>query len=111
MGNTLALVSTISFRFKFKALELNRKILEAAVVPKKPVAKEVTQPEGFQLEIEKRLQERQSSKKPVETEDYTFHPKPLPLKILEEVVVCIMHFSVSDCHCISSKTMAPFASF
>lgn len=94
MGNIQTLVFTISFRFKFKALELNRKILEAAVVPKKPVAKEVTQPEGFQLEIEKRLQERQSSKKPVETEDnYTFHSKPLPLKILEEVVVCIIHFS------------------
>ncbi|XP_048097204.1 targeting protein for Xklp2 isoform X1 [Alosa alosa] len=73
-------------QFKFKALELNRKILEAAVVPKKPSAKGVTQPEGFHLEIEKRLQERQASKKPKEAEDHTFHSKPLPVKILEEVV-------------------------
>ncbi|XP_048034406.1 targeting protein for Xklp2 isoform X2 [Megalobrama amblycephala] len=73
-------------QFKFKALELNRKILEGALVPKKPATKEVTKPEGFQLEIEKRLQERQASKKPEEKEDHTFHPRPLPTRILEEVV-------------------------
>uniref|UniRef100_A0A673MYZ2 Targeting protein for Xklp2-B-like n=1 Tax=Sinocyclocheilus rhinocerous TaxID=307959 RepID=A0A673MYZ2_9TELE len=73
-------------QFKFKALELNRKILEGALVPKKPGSKEVTKPEGFQLEIEKRLQERQASKKPEEKEDHTFHPRPLPTRILEEVV-------------------------
>ncbi|XP_059396583.1 targeting protein for Xklp2-like isoform X3 [Carassius carassius] len=73
-------------QFKFKALELNRKILEGALVPKKPESKEVTKPEGFQLEIEKRLQERQASKKPEEKEDHTFHPRPLPTRILEEVV-------------------------
>ncbi|XP_026055681.1 targeting protein for Xklp2-B-like isoform X1 [Carassius auratus] len=73
-------------QFKFKALELNRKILEGALVPKKPASKEVTKPEGFQLEIEKRLQERQASKKPEEEEDHTFHPRPLPTRILEEVV-------------------------
>uniref|UniRef100_A0A8C1JMK7 TPX2 microtubule nucleation factor n=1 Tax=Cyprinus carpio TaxID=7962 RepID=A0A8C1JMK7_CYPCA len=73
-------------QFKFKALELNRKILEGALVPKKPVSKEVTKPEGFQLEIEKRLQERQAGKKPEEEEDHTFHPRPLPTRILEEVV-------------------------
>ncbi|KAL2103812.1 hypothetical protein ACEWY4_000680 [Coilia grayii] len=72
---------------KFKALKLNRKILEAAVVPKKPSVKEATQPEGFQLEIDRRLQERQASKKPKqEEEDYTFHSRPLPAKILVEVV-------------------------
>ncbi|XP_016085412.1 targeting protein for Xklp2-B-like [Sinocyclocheilus grahami] len=73
-------------QFKFKALELNRKILEGALVPKKPGRKEVTKPEGFQLEIEKRLQERQASRKPEEKEDHTFHPRPLPTRILEEVV-------------------------
>ncbi|XP_051736570.1 targeting protein for Xklp2 isoform X1 [Ctenopharyngodon idella] len=73
-------------QFKFKALELNRKILEGALVPKKPATKEVTKPEGFQLEIEKRLQERQACKKPEEKEDHTFHPRPLPTRILEEVV-------------------------
>uniref|UniRef100_A0A8C2DJ97 TPX2 microtubule nucleation factor n=1 Tax=Cyprinus carpio TaxID=7962 RepID=A0A8C2DJ97_CYPCA len=73
-------------QFKFKALELNRKILEGALVPKKPDSKEVTKPEGFHLEIEKRLQERQASKKPEEKEDHTFHPRPLPTRILEEVV-------------------------
>ncbi|XP_058620545.1 targeting protein for Xklp2 isoform X1 [Onychostoma macrolepis] len=73
-------------QFKFKALELNRKILEGALVLKKPTSKEVTKPEGFQLEIEKRIQERQASKKPEEEEDHTFHPRPLPTRILEEVV-------------------------
>ncbi|XP_056096039.1 targeting protein for Xklp2 isoform X1 [Rhinichthys klamathensis goyatoka] len=73
-------------QFKFKALELNRKILEGALVPKKPANKGVTKPEGFQLEIEKRLQERQASRKPEEKEDHTFHPRPLPTRILEEVV-------------------------
>uniref|UniRef100_A0A673G353 Targeting protein for Xklp2-like n=1 Tax=Sinocyclocheilus rhinocerous TaxID=307959 RepID=A0A673G353_9TELE len=73
-------------QFKFKALELNRKILEGALVFKKPASKAVTKPEGFQLEIEKRLQERQASKKPEEEEDHTFHPRPLPTRILEEVV-------------------------
>lgn len=57
------------------------------MVLKKPASKEVTKPEGFQLEIEKRLQERQASKKPEEEEDHTFHPRPLPTRILEEVVV------------------------
>ncbi|XP_072553136.1 targeting protein for Xklp2 isoform X2 [Salminus brasiliensis] len=73
-------------QFKFKALELNRKILEAAVAPKKPAPKEVTRPEGFQLEVEKRLQDRHISKKPEESEDHTFHSRPLPTRILEEVV-------------------------
>lgn len=76
-----------SLRFKFKALELNRKILEAALAPKKPAPKEVTRPEGFQLEVEKRLQERHAAKKTVEQEDHTFHSRPLPTRILEEVVV------------------------
>ena len=86
---------TVSLRFKFKALELNRKILEAAVVPKKPLAKEATQPECFHLEIEKRLHERQASKKPKEVDDYTFHSNPVPARIMEEVVVCIMCSSES----------------
>ncbi|KAI1890290.1 hypothetical protein AGOR_G00152220 [Albula goreensis] len=73
-------------QFKFKALELNRKILEGKLVPKKPAAKEPTQPEAFQLAAERRIQERQASKKPDEPEDHTFHPRPVPLRILEDVV-------------------------
>uniref|UniRef100_W5KDD7 TPX2 microtubule nucleation factor n=1 Tax=Astyanax mexicanus TaxID=7994 RepID=W5KDD7_ASTMX len=73
-------------QFKFKALELNRKILEGAVAPKKPAPKEATRPEGFQLEVEKRLQDRHVSKKPEEPENHTFHSRPLPTRILEEVV-------------------------
>ncbi|XP_062871504.1 targeting protein for Xklp2 [Trichomycterus rosablanca] len=72
--------------FKFKALELNRKILDAALPPKKPAPKETTRPEGFQLEVEKRLQERHATKKASEPEDYSFHSRPLPTRILEEVV-------------------------
>lgn len=73
-------------QFKFRALELNRKILQEAIVPKKPAVKEATRPEGFQLEIEKRLHERHANKKPDEPEDHTFHSRPLPTRILEEVV-------------------------
>ncbi|XP_056588607.1 targeting protein for Xklp2 isoform X2 [Triplophysa dalaica] len=73
-------------QFKFKALELNRKILQEPVVPKKPAVKESTRPEVFQLEIEKRLQERQTNKKPEEPEDHMFHSRPVPTRILEEVV-------------------------
>uniref|UniRef100_A0A3B3TCN0 TPX2 microtubule nucleation factor n=1 Tax=Paramormyrops kingsleyae TaxID=1676925 RepID=A0A3B3TCN0_9TELE len=73
-------------QFKFKALELNRKILETALVPKKPVPREITHPEGFDLEIERRLQARQASKKQEEPVDHTFHSRPLPTRILEEVV-------------------------
>ncbi|XP_060794540.1 targeting protein for Xklp2 [Neoarius graeffei] len=73
-------------QFKFKALELNRKILEGALAPKKPVPKEATRPVGFQLEVEKRLQERHATIKTVEQDDYTFHSRPLPARILEEVV-------------------------
>lgn len=74
-------------RFKFKALELNKKILEGAVMPKKPAPKESTQPEAFHLETDRRIQERQASRKPEEPQDCTFHPRPVPLRILEDVVV------------------------
>ncbi|XP_026990397.2 targeting protein for Xklp2 isoform X3 [Tachysurus fulvidraco] len=73
-------------QFKFKALELNRKILEGALAPRKPPPKEATRPESFKLEVEKRLQERNSTKKTDGQEEYTFHSKPLPTRILEEVV-------------------------
>lgn len=76
-------------RFKFKALELNKKILESAEELKKPTVKEPTVPEGFELQIEKRLQERQVTKKSQEEEEkpHTFKPQALPKKILEGVVV------------------------
>uniref|UniRef100_A0A6Q2XP33 TPX2 microtubule nucleation factor n=1 Tax=Esox lucius TaxID=8010 RepID=A0A6Q2XP33_ESOLU len=74
-------------QFKFKALELNRKILEGALNPKKPAVKEPTRPEGFHLHMDKRLAERQASRKPEEPEEpHSFHPRPLPVRILEEVV-------------------------
>lgn len=62
--------------------------MESAEGLKKPAVKEPTVPEGFELQIEKRLQERQT-KKPQEGEDkqHTFKPQPLPKKILEGVVV------------------------
>ncbi|XP_062247865.1 targeting protein for Xklp2-B-like isoform X2 [Platichthys flesus] len=74
-------------KFKFKALELNRKVLEGAEHLKKPAVKEPTVPEGFELQIEKRLQERQISKNPEEEErPHTFISQPLPKRILEGVV-------------------------
>lgn len=77
-------------RFKFKALELNKKILEGVEGLKKPAVKEPTVPEGFELQTDKRLQERQVSK-PQEGEDkcHVFKSNPLPKKILEGVVVSL----------------------
>uniref|UniRef100_UPI0037E955A1 targeting protein for Xklp2 isoform X2 n=1 Tax=Semicossyphus pulcher TaxID=241346 RepID=UPI0037E955A1 len=74
-------------KFKFKALELNRKILDGVEGLKKPSVKEPTVPEGFELQIEKRLQERQVTK-PQESEEkpHTFKSQPLPKKILEGVI-------------------------
>ncbi|NXS99455.1 TPX2 protein, partial [Jacana jacana] len=71
---------------KFKARELNHKIFEGGpLLPKKPPVKELTQPIGFELEIEKRIQER-DSKKQQEEEHFEFHSRPCPTKILEEIV-------------------------
>ncbi|NXD30741.1 TPX2B protein, partial [Spelaeornis formosus] len=73
-------------QYKFKAREVNHKILQGRpVLPKKPPVKEVTQAIGFQLEIEKRIQER-VSKKQQEEEHFEFHSRPCPTKILEDVV-------------------------
>ncbi|XP_071331214.1 targeting protein for Xklp2 isoform X2 [Trachinotus anak] len=75
-------------KFKFKALELNKKILENPEDLKKPAVKEPTVPEGFELQIEKRLQGRQAAKKPQEDEEkpHTFKAQSLSKKILEGVV-------------------------
>uniref|UniRef100_A0A8C3QT82 TPX2 microtubule nucleation factor n=1 Tax=Cyanoderma ruficeps TaxID=181631 RepID=A0A8C3QT82_9PASS len=73
-------------QYKFKARELNHKIFEGGpLLPKKPPVKELTQPIGFQLEIDKRIQERES-KKQQEEERFEFHSRPCPTKILEDVV-------------------------
>ncbi|NXI81294.1 TPX2B protein, partial [Rhipidura dahli] len=73
-------------QYKFKARELNHKIFEGGpLLPKKPAVKELTQPIGFQLEIEKRIQDRES-KKQQEEERFEFHSRPCPTKILEDVV-------------------------
>uniref|UniRef100_A0A8C3MML3 TPX2 microtubule nucleation factor n=1 Tax=Geospiza parvula TaxID=87175 RepID=A0A8C3MML3_GEOPR len=73
-------------QFKFKAREVNHKIFEGGpLLPKKPPVKKLTQPIGFQLEIEKRIQERES-KKQQDEERFQFHSRPCPTKILEDVV-------------------------
>ncbi|NWY50194.1 TPX2B protein, partial [Chionis minor] len=73
-------------QYKFKARELDHKIFEGGpLLPKKPPVKELTQPIGFELEIEKRIQERES-KKQQEEERFEFHSRPCPTKILEDVV-------------------------
>ncbi|KAM6378491.1 targeting protein for Xklp2 isoform 3-T4 [Pluvialis apricaria] len=73
-------------QYKFKARELDHKIFEGGpLLPKKPPVKELTQPIGFELEIEKRIQERESKKKQ-EEEHFEFHSRPCPTKILEDVV-------------------------
>ncbi|XP_074965095.1 targeting protein for Xklp2 isoform X1 [Phalacrocorax aristotelis] len=73
-------------QYKFKARELDHKIFEGGpLLPKKPPVKELTQPVGFELEIEKRIQERES-KKQQEEEHFEFHSRPCPTKILEDVV-------------------------
>lgn len=45
-------------------------------------------PEGFHLQVEKRIQERQAGKAPQE-EEQKFKAQPLPKKILEGVVVSL----------------------
>ncbi|XP_061066313.1 targeting protein for Xklp2 isoform X3 [Eubalaena glacialis] len=73
-------------QYKFKAQELDPRILEGGpILPKKPPVKPSTQPIGFDLEIEKRIQERESKKK-LEDEHFEFHSRPCPTKILEDVV-------------------------
>ncbi|KAJ6655887.1 hypothetical protein lerEdw1_004657 [Lerista edwardsae] len=74
-------------QYKFKAQELNPRILEGGpVLPKKPPVKEPTKPVGFDLETEKRNQERESQKPPEEEEHFEFRSRPCPMKILEAVV-------------------------
>ncbi|XP_052539722.1 targeting protein for Xklp2 isoform X1 [Tympanuchus pallidicinctus] len=73
-------------QYKFKARELDHKILEGGpILPKKPPVKELTQPIGFELEIEKRIQDREN-KKQQEEEHFKFHSRPCPTKILEDIV-------------------------
>ncbi|KAM4604557.1 targeting protein for Xklp2 isoform 2-T2 [Discoglossus pictus] len=72
-------------QFKFKAREVDARILEGGPVPlKKPPVKEPTKAIGFDLEIEKRLQQRE--KKEEEEETYTFHSRPCPSKMLTDVI-------------------------
>ncbi|XP_069351549.1 targeting protein for Xklp2 isoform X1 [Eulemur rufifrons] len=73
-------------QYKFKARELDPRILEGGpILPKKPPVKPPTQPIGFDLEIEKRIQDRESKKKS-DDEHFEFHSRPCPTKILEDVV-------------------------
>ncbi|XP_064420681.1 targeting protein for Xklp2 isoform X2 [Latimeria chalumnae] len=74
-------------QYKFKAVELDPKILEGGpILPKKPQVKEPTKAVGFELEIEKRLKEREATRKELKEEKPVFHSKPCPVKILEDVV-------------------------
>ncbi|XP_037337034.2 targeting protein for Xklp2 [Pungitius pungitius] len=77
-------------KFKFNASELNRKILQSAEHLKRPAVKEPTVPEGFELQIDKRLHERQAARRPQEEEEeekvHTFKAQRLPKRILEGVV-------------------------
>ncbi|XP_040187641.1 targeting protein for Xklp2 isoform X2 [Rana temporaria] len=72
-------------QFKFKAQELNPKILEGAhVLPRKPPVKEPTKIVSFNMEIEKRIQQRE--KKEEEEDMFVFHSRPCPTKMLHDVV-------------------------
>ncbi|XP_078507883.1 targeting protein for Xklp2-B-like [Lissotriton helveticus] len=72
-------------QYKFRARELDRRILEGPqILPKKQPVKELTKPVGFNFHLEKRIQEREVTG--VETEVFTFHSRPCPTKILEGVV-------------------------
>lgn len=78
-------------RYKFRAQEVNSRIMEGCfAVPKKPHVKETTKPIGFDLEIEKRIREREEIRKTEEVEEYSFHSQPCPSKILDSVVVKIL---------------------
>lgn len=68
---------------------MNKKIIEGAEALKKPPVKEPTVPEGFELQIEKRLQKRQTSKPQDEEKLHNFKSHPIPKKILEGVVVSL----------------------
>uniref|UniRef100_A0A803JP47 Targeting protein for Xklp2 n=1 Tax=Xenopus tropicalis TaxID=8364 RepID=A0A803JP47_XENTR len=73
-------------QYKFKAQELDSRILEGAqVLPRKPPVKEPTKAIGFDLEIEKRIQQREKRDEG-EEEAFTFHSRPCPSKLLTEVV-------------------------
>ncbi|XP_043836734.1 LOW QUALITY PROTEIN: targeting protein for Xklp2 [Dromiciops gliroides] len=73
-------------QYKFKARELDSRILEGGpILPKKPPVKPPTQAIGFDLEIEKRIQEREAKKK-LEEDHFEFHSRPCPTRILEDVV-------------------------
>ncbi|KAM9751139.1 LOW QUALITY PROTEIN: targeting protein for Xklp2 [Menidia menidia] len=75
-------------RFKIKALELNRKILAGPEDLRRPAVREPTVPEGFRLEVERRLQERQAARPPEGDGDQApaFRANPLPRRLLEGVV-------------------------
>ncbi|XP_074067941.1 targeting protein for Xklp2 isoform X2 [Macrotis lagotis] len=73
-------------QYKFKAREVDSRILEGGpIVPKKPPVKPPTQAIGFDLAIEKRIQERET-KKNLEEDHFEFHSRPCPTRILEDVV-------------------------
>ncbi|XP_077576215.1 targeting protein for Xklp2 isoform X2 [Stigmatopora nigra] len=69
----------------FRAQELNKNILERGASVKKPLAKEPTVQQAFNMHIEKRLRQR-ATVKPKEEPDFTFKANELPTKILESIV-------------------------
>ncbi|XP_078507881.1 targeting protein for Xklp2-A-like isoform X2 [Lissotriton helveticus] len=74
-------------QYKFRAQELDHRVLDGALIlPKKQSVKEPTKPIGFNLELEKRIQEREAKREEPEEDKFTFHSRPCPTKMLEEVV-------------------------
>ncbi|XP_069099462.1 targeting protein for Xklp2-A-like isoform X1 [Pleurodeles waltl] len=74
-------------QYKFRAQELDHRVLDGALIlPKKQCVKEPTKAVGFNLELEKRIQEREAKREEPEEEKFTFHSRPCPTKMLEEVV-------------------------
>lgn len=63
--------------------------MKGAEALKKPPAKEPTVAEGFELQVEKRLQKRQLGRAGDEDKPQLFRSQPLPTKILEGVVVSL----------------------
>ena len=78
-------------RYKFKAKPLNEKIMKNPDTKiKKTSSKELTRPEGFDLETQHRASTKHNNSSKEEEEEakaYKFQAQPLPKKILEGVTV------------------------
>ncbi|XP_069507094.1 targeting protein for Xklp2-B-like isoform X2 [Ambystoma mexicanum] len=74
-------------QYKFKAQTLDRRVLDGSLIPpKKHSVKETTKVACFNLELEKRILEREAKRGEQEEEKFTFHTRPCPAKMLQSVV-------------------------